>query len=150
MHSEQHPGPIAVRYAVLVGFVTLVAVPVYVFVEPPWRGLVMRLASALVLGVAILELRGTLARALTEIGRSPLDDARAPAVTRPDVPPRFLALIDDVRAAVRSRRYFEQGLWPRLVALASPPPARPAPRSLGRGPSLASLRNVIAAIEKQP
>jgi hypothetical protein len=40
-------------------------------------------------------------------------------------------------------------LWPRLAAFASRPLARP-PVRLGRGPSLAGLRQALDAIEKQP
>jgi hypothetical protein len=39
-------------------------------------------------------------------------------------------------------------MWPRLTALTSRPLARPATR-LGRGPSLAALRDVIAEIERE-
>ena len=61
----------------------------------------------------------------------------------------FADLASDVRTALRSRRYFDKVLWPRLTALTPRPLPRPAARP-GRGPSLASLRRVIAAIEKQP
>jgi hypothetical protein len=57
--------------------------------------------------------------------------------------------MDDVRTARRSRRYFEEAFWPRLVAFSSRPLARP-PVRLGRGPSLAGLRAALDAIEKQP
>ena len=39
----------------------------------------------------------------------------------PGVPHHFLDLMNDVRAARRSRRFFEQVLWPRLQALSSAP-----------------------------
>ena len=150
MRLEWNPVRAAVRYATLVGVVTLVTVPVYVFVEPPLRSLIVRFASALVFAIAIFELRGTFVQALARDGRSPLDDARRRGVAEPEVPPRFLALIGDVRAGVRSRRYFEQSLWPRLVELASGPLVPPQVRSLGRGPALADLRDTITAIENEP
>ena len=149
MHAERQRAGIAVRYACLVVFVILCAVPVYVFVEPPWRGLVARLASALVLGVALLELRNTLAQKLARHEASALDGARVHRMTEPGVPPRFLALAHEVRAAVRSRRYFEMVMWPRLLALSVRPLHRPPTRRPGRGPSLASLDDVVTAIEKQ-
>jgi hypothetical protein len=62
------------------------------------------------------------------------------------VPLRFEELIDDVRATRRSRGHFERIMWPRLIALAGRPLAPPRAR-LGRGPSLAELRRVIADIE---
>jgi len=139
---------IAVRCAALGGLVLLATVPVYVFVEPPWRALVARLASAFVLGVALLQLRSALADRLAPSGASALDEARDRPGPEPGLPLRFLDLMNDVRAALRSRRYFEKVLWPRLAALASRPLVRPPVRP-GRGPSLASLGDVIADIEKQ-
>ena len=140
---------IAVRCAVLAGIVLLAAVPVYVYVEPPWRGLVARLAVAFVLGVALLQLRRAAAERLSTGNASALDAARGGSAPQPLVPLRFLELRGGVRAALRSRRYFERVLWPRLAALTSrplvPPPVRP-----GRGPSLASLRRVIARLERRP
>jgi len=56
--------------------------------------------------------------------------------------------MDDVRATRRSRGHFERNMWPRLTALASRPLAPPTAR-FGRGPSLAELRRVIAAIERE-
>jgi len=134
--------------AELAGVVLLAAVPIYVFVEPPWRPLVARLAVAFVLGVALLQLRGAVAARLARGGASPLEQALERPVSPPAVPLRFEELIDDVRAARRSLGHFERIMWPRLTALASHPLARP-PARLGRGPSLAALRRVIADIERE-
>ena len=147
MPREWHPVRAVVRYSALVGVVALVTVPIYVFVEPPLRPVVARAAVALVFAVAIFELRGTVLGALARSGRSALDDARRRGPLEPEIPQRFLALIDDVRAGVRGRRYFEQSLWPRLVALASRPPTAPPVRSFRRGPALADLSATIVAIE---
>jgi hypothetical protein len=130
-----------------VAFVVAVAtVPLYVWVEPAWRGLVARAASALVLGVALLQLRRLLVDRLEGDGLWALDEARRRPRAELAVPHHFRHLASDVRAAARSRRYFEQGLWPRLVALTSRPLTRP-PLRPGRGPSLAALRRLIADIE---
>jgi len=139
---------VTARYVGLVAAVLLFAVPVYIYVEPPWRALVARLAAAAVLGVVLLELRSVLARR-TGRGGSELDDARRRNAPEPGVPEPFLALMDDVRAAAWSRRYFDEVFWPRLTAFTPAPLARPAARSIGRGPSLASLRKVIIAIGSQ-
>lgn len=136
---------VTARYVLLVAGVLLFSVPVYIYVEPPWRSLVARLAAAAVLGVVLIELRAVLARR-TWRGGSELDDARRRNPPEPGVPEHFLALMDDVRAAARSRRYFEEVFWPRLTALTPDPPARPAARSIRRGPSLASLRKAITSI----
>src|SRR5262245_61726881 len=123
-------------------------VPVYVYVEPGWRAFVVRLACAFVLGVALLQLRRALLDRLADHGGSGLDAARGRREAEPGVPHHFHDLAGDVRAALRSRRYFDKVLWPRLQALTPDPPPRPVARP-GRGPSLASLRRVIAALEKR-
>jgi len=147
--ADRPLAPIVARCAVLGGVVFLAAVPVYVFVEPPWRALVVRLAAALVLGVAFLKVRAVLAERLAHGEASALDAARGRPRAEPGVPLRFLDQMSDVRAALRRRRHFEKILWPRLTALARRPLVRP-PLRLGRGPGLAELRDLIAAIEKQP
>jgi len=140
---------IVARCAALGGVVLLATVPVYVWVEPSWRGLVARLAAAFVLGVTLVQLRGALSEGLEAAGASALDATRARRGPEPGVPHHFQDLVGDVRIALRSRRYFEEVLWPRLQALAARPLARP-PLRRGRGPSLAGVRAVITAIEKQP
>jgi hypothetical protein len=139
----------AIRWAILGGIVLMATVPIYVFAEPPWRLVIARSATALVLGLALLQLRRALADRLERGGAWALDEARDHPGIRPDVPYRLLEVAHDVRVALRSRRHFEKVLWPRLVALTPRPLARP-PSRLGRGPSLAALRDVIAVIEKEP
>jgi hypothetical protein len=145
VRGERVFAAIAVRCAALAGVVLLASVPVYVYVEAPWRPAVVRLAAALVLGVALLQLRAAVAGRLAQ--SSALDEARSRPEPSPSVPLRFLELIDDLRAARRSRRHFERSLWPRLAALATRPLA-PPPARAGRGPSLAALRDLIARIER--
>jgi hypothetical protein len=140
---------IAARSVLLGAIVLLATVPVYVYVEPSWRAPVARLAAALVAGVAVLQLRRALIERLARGGGSALDEARRRRASEPGVPHHFRELTDDVRAALRGRRYFEEALWPRLAAFASRPLGRP-PVRLGRGPSLAGLREALDAIEKQP
>jgi hypothetical protein len=148
MRADRALAGLAVRWSVLAGVVLMATVPVYVFAEPPWRLLVARLATAIVLGLALLQLRRALADRLARGGASALDDARDRPETLPDVPYRLLELTYDLRAALRSRRHFEKVLWPRLTALARRPLAHP-PCRLGRGPSLAGLREVIATLERE-
>ncbi|HTG13507.1 MAG TPA: hypothetical protein VK746_22125 [Candidatus Eisenbacteria bacterium] len=148
MSGDRLLAPIAIRCAALGGVVLLAALPVYVFVEAPWRPLVARLAVAFVLGVALLQLRAVAAARLARAGTSPLEDELARPGSPPAVPLRFEELIDDVRATRRSRGHFERIMWPRLTALASRPLVGP-PVRLGRGPSLGDLRRVIADIERE-
>lgn len=149
MLAERPLAAVAVRCAGLTVVVFVAALPVYVWVEPSWRALVARLAAALVLGVAVLQLRSVLVARLEAGGASALDAARFARAPEPAVPYHFLDLASDVRTALRSRRYFEMVLWPRLEALAGRPLARPRLRA-GRGPSLAGLRGVITEIERRP
>jgi hypothetical protein len=148
MRAEPRPLATSLRYAALVGVVLLVAVPVYVYLEPHWRALVPRLAAALVLGTALLELRGFLAGRLARHGPSALDAARIPPLVEPGAPHRLLELTASVRAGLRSRRHFERVLWPRLTALAARPLV-PPPLRRARGPSLGSVREIIATIEDE-
>jgi len=148
MTAESRPVATTARYAVLVGLVLVAAVPVYVYLEPQWRALVPRLAAALVLGMALLELRGMLALRVARDGASALDAARIPPVADHAAPQRLQELDASVRVALRSRRHFEEVLWPRLAALATRPLAIP-PLRRGRGPSLASLRDAITTIEDE-
>jgi hypothetical protein len=150
MSAERTLAGIVVRCAVFGGVVLLAAVPVYVYVEPGWRTLVARLAAALVLGTAVLQLRRALVDHLARRGASALDEARSHRAPRPGVPHHFEELVAAVRAALRSRRQFEEVFWPRLTALASQPLDRPPARRGGRGPSAAGLRAAIDAAEKQP
>lgn len=148
MSAKRLLAPVAVRGAALAGVVLLATVPVYVYVEASWRMLVVRLAVAFVLGVALLQLRGAVAARLARPGSSRLEQALMRSGNPPAVPLRLEELMDDVRATRRSRGHFERIMWPRLTTLASRPLAPPAVR-LGRGPSLAELRRVIAAIERE-
>ena len=149
MLAERPLAAVAVRCAGLAAIVFLAALPVYVWVEPPWRALVARLAAALVLGVALLQLRYVIVERLEAGGPSALDATRSASADKPAVPYHVVELTRDVRVALRSRRYFETVLWPRLQALAGRPLARPARRP-GRGPRLADLGAVIRTIEERP
>jgi hypothetical protein len=139
---------VTVRCAVLGGIVLLLAVPVYVYLEAPWRAVVPRLAAAGVLGIVLLELRAALAQRFARHEASALDAARVPAPGEDATSLRLRETAAGLRAARRSRRHFELVLWPRLQAL-SMGPLTPPPSRRGRGPSLAGLRAVIATLESQ-
>jgi hypothetical protein len=139
---------IAARCAALAGVVLVATVPVYVWVEPSWRPVVARLASAVVLGITLMQLRRALADRLEDADASPLDEARSRRKPEPDVPYHFEQLVRDVRMGIRSRYHFEKVLWPRLASLAPRAIVRPPVRRV-RGPSLTNLRKAIAAIEQQ-
>lgn len=137
-----------VRYAVLAAGVTLAAVPLYFYLEPPGRRVVPHVAAAFVLGIALLELRATLAGRLAEEGGSALEAALVPAPLDDGVPHRLRETEASLRAALRSRRHFDRVLWPRLLALAGRPLVPPPPRR-GRGPRRRDVEAVVARIEAE-
>src|SRR4030095_11077256 len=126
MPADRRLSRVAGRSATLGGVALFLIVPVYVYVEPSWRGFVARLACAFVLGVALWQFGRALRQRLADRGASALDAARAWREPEPGVPHHFRDLASDVRTALRSRRYFDKVLWPRLTALTPRPPARPA------------------------
>jgi hypothetical protein len=148
------------RYLGLGALVGLGALPLAVAAEPANRPLVIRLAATLVLAVALVHVRGMARRAIEAAPPSAFDRAlrwRRPAP--PEVDQRFRELLDDVHFGPASQRYWSRVAWPRLSALAERLPARPPltepPRSrlrrlLGRGPSLATLRELVARLEGRP
>ena len=144
-------------YATLGTLVGLGALPLVVAAEPANRPLVIRLAATLVLAVALAHLRGAARRAVDAEPPSAFDQALRPRrPERPEVDRRFRELLDDVRFGPASERYWSRVAWPRLCKLAERLPGRPLlvepPRSrlrrlLGRGPSLAALRDLVARLE---
>ena len=136
-----------------VAVLALVALPIYLTMSPAWRPTAVRLTCAIALMIGCARARRW-ARAAVPA------DALSPFEARPEPPaavqldPGFLRLRDDLVVSIRSRRYFDVVLWPRLVALAQPGPALPYPprrRGLGRrGPALHVLEDLVARVERRP
>lgn len=122
------------------------------FVAPAYRETAIRLLAAFLLLLAVSPVRA-IVRAATE-RRAPWG-ADEPAPGRRGQDPRFARFHDEIRSSARSQSYFEHLLWPRLMALAQstgiPADAleKPRGRSFGRGPSIAELTRVIAALERR-
>ena len=122
------------------------------FVAPAYRETAIRLLAAFLLLLAVSPVRA-IVRAATE-RRAPWG-ADEPAPDRRGQDPRFARFHDEIRSSARSQSYFEHLLWPRLMALAQstgiPADAleKPRGRSFGRGPSIAELTRVIAALERR-
>ena len=114
----------------------LVTVPVYVYVEPPWRALVARLAAALVLGVALLQLRRALAeraRARRRVGARRRARRRgAPSPACPTASSTSPATCAPPCAAGATS---SEVLWPRLLALTARAAAPPAARAGAGAPA---------------
>jgi hypothetical protein len=122
-------------------------------VDQPYTHAAIRLVAAVVLLVAVSRIRAAVS-ALVE--RTSAWDERPPGGRwTPSPHSHFEHFHDEIRFGVRSQRYFDHVLWPRLCALAregsepATPLERPPGRALGRGPSLETLRALIAAVERR-
>lgn len=152
--SERRWPSIVAGYLVLLVVVAIVTVIVYRFAEPAYRPPVVRAAAGLVLGVVLLHARGLVRQSLESDPPSLFDAALARVPAVPVLDRLFEQLRSEVTFGTRSVSYFEHVLWPRLArlyagvggdgALAKPP----GWRWLGRGPSLAALGEVVAAVER--
>jgi hypothetical protein len=131
-----------------------IAYPIYVSVGDAYQELVLRLAAAAILGIVILHIHSYIARGFEAEARSRFDLAREPMSREVKIDPHLLNLLGEVRHSVKSRRYFENILWPRLLALADRQQlilSRPALRwPAARGPSLISIAKLISSIERKP
>ena len=144
------------RYRVLVqGFfvvlLILAAIPVYLTLDPSWRSVAIRLVCAVIVAAGCVRVIRGVRRSIDGSAASSLD---APPRVAPaqELDERFLRLRDELVFSVRSRRYFDAILWPRMLRLAgpslSPPAERPVTRR--RGPALSTLEQLIAEAEKRP
>jgi hypothetical protein len=147
-------------YLVFVGCLALIVTPLYLYVEPSYRPVVIRLAAAVVVGIALLHLRGIVRERIDAQPASAFELALHRTPMEPRLAPLFLKLRDEVRFSTTSQKYFERVLWARILAVLvrgpggrvpAVPPVMPAGRRLlRRGPSLRTLRNLIGRIEESP
>jgi hypothetical protein len=146
--AERSPRRHAGR-AILAAVVVLAAMPAYLALSPPWQPIAVRLACAATVIAGCLRLLRRARSAMEAAPLSPLDRPPLPAAT-PDLDARFLALRDDVTHGMRSRRYFDRILWPRLSRIAGTDlPRPPEGRSLRRrGPSMSALARLVTEIER--
>ena len=145
-------------YVVLVGLVGLAGTPAYLYVEPAAKAAVVRLLAAVILGVGLIHLLRVVRAWIDEQPPSAFERALARPRAEPHLAPVFVRLRDEIRLSTQSQGYFAHVLWPRINALVvgrfgGPPetgPAKPPGRRLlRRGPSLATLRDLIAEIEER-
>lgn len=155
--ERRWPGLVA-GYVALAGVVALVATPAYYYADPAGRPGVVRLALCVVLGVALLHLRRQVRARLDAQAPSAFERALEPPRLEPHLAPQFVTLRDQLRHSTASQAYFGHVLWPRLRAVAArraggasgAVPEMPAGRRwLRRGPSLATLRTLIATLEER-
>jgi hypothetical protein len=135
--------------AILAALVVLAATPAYLALSPPWQPVAVRLSGAAIVIAGCVRLLRLARSAMEAAPPSPLDKPPPPAAA-PALDARFLALRDDVTHGMRSRRYFDRILWPRLSRLAGRDLARP-PEGRGlrrRGPSMSALTRLVSEIER--
>jgi hypothetical protein len=153
--ERRWPG-IVVGYAVLLVLVGLAATPAYVYAEPATKPAVVRLAVAVVLGVALTHLVKIVRVAIEAQPPSAFEQALAPRAPEPRLAELFVTLRDEIRFSATSQGYFEHVLWPRMLALVARQPRAVDPvkpsgrRLLRRGPSLATLSALVARLEDRP
>lgn len=141
-------GALALAVALVVGILVI-----QFLVDQPYKHAAVRLVAAAVLVVAVSRIRGVVS-ALVE-RPSAWEERADEARWTPSPHSHFEHFHDEIRFGVRSQRYFDHVLWPRLCALAregtepAAPLDRPAGRGFGRGPSLAALGALIASLERR-
>jgi hypothetical protein len=145
-------------YALFAGLLILATTPIYLSAQPSTRGAVVRLAAGVFVGAILLPLGRALRRWIDAQPPSRFELALERTPAEPVLAAPFLKLRDEVRNSARDQRYFEHVLWERILALLSRLPsgsgeviaAKPRGRRFSRrGPSLAALRDLIAAIEER-
>ena len=146
--AERSPRRRAGR-AILAAVVVLAAMPAYLALSPPWQPIAVRLACAVTVIAGCVRLLRLARSAMEAAHPSPLEMPPPPAAA-PALDARFLALRDDVTHGMRSRRYFDRILWPRLSRLAGTDLARPPERRglRRRGPSMSALARLVTEIER--
>ena len=156
--ERRWPGIVA-GYAIFAGLLCLAGTPAYYYAEPPAKPLVVRLVVGILLGVALVHIRGELRTRMRARSLSALEAARRVPTPEAELAPAFLKLRDELMYSRASQRYFTHILRPHLLALiagrgekALPEvPARPTwRRLLGRGPTTAGLQTLITRMEELP
>lgn len=146
---------IVAGYAALGAAVGLAFTPVVLGVTPAARGGMIRLAAALVLGVALIHLRVVTGRRVRAEPPSAFDRALAAEPVAPVTDRHFRECLEGVRHGSAREGYWRRVLWPHLSALgqryhgvapAEPPRSR-LRRLLRRGPSLAQIRELVDRLE---
>lgn len=147
-----------VGYFLFLGILVLAMTPVYFYADPSHRPMVVRLGGALFLGAVLIHLRKLAREWLDAQPPSAFEAALHRAPPGPRLAPLFGKLQDEIRFSIKSQQYFEHVLWLRILRLlaartdqrlAAAPVMPGGRRLLRRGPSLTTLRDLIAEIEER-
>ena len=146
-------------YFLFLGILVLAMTPIYFYADPTHRPTVVRLGGALFLGIVLIHLRRIAREWLDAQPPSAFEAALHRVPPEPRLAPLYVKLRDEVRFSARSQAYFARVLWPRILrlcarragqTLAAVPAMPDGRRLLRRGPSLGTLRGLIARIEERP
>ncbi len=135
-------------------FVIALAYPVSISVADENQGLVIRFATAVILAIVLVRFHNRLRADFDSEPPSRFELAREPLARAVKIDPKLGELHSQLLHSLKSRSYFDQVLWPRLVALGqrrgaivrSPPLRWPA----ARGPSLGALGDLVSSLERKP
>ncbi|HXH14112.1 MAG TPA: hypothetical protein VNP04_30650 [Alphaproteobacteria bacterium] len=104
-------------YLVLLILLALPAVPIYYFVEPAYKLLVLRVCMAVVLAFTFYRMVQEVRVQLEGQPRTDFEAAAQPPVPMLSMAPQFAKLRDEVTNSVRSQSYFDHILRRRLLTL---------------------------------
>jgi hypothetical protein len=145
-------------YFLFLGILVLAMTPVYFYADPSHRPMVVRLGGVLFLGVVLIHLRKLARGWLDAQPPSAFEAALHWAPPEPQLAPLLVKLQDEIQFSIKSQQYFEHILWLRILRLlaartgqrlAAAPVMPGGRRLLRRGPSLTTLRDLIAEIEER-
>jgi hypothetical protein len=104
-------------YLVLVVLLAIPAVPIYHYVEPAYKLLVVRVCAGVILAFTLHRLVGAVREQLEQQPASSFEAAARPPVGAVYLAPQFEKLRDEVGNSIHSRAYFVHILRLRLLAL---------------------------------
>jgi hypothetical protein len=114
--ERRWPGLVA-AYLLLIVVLAVPAAPIYYYVEPAYKLLVIRVCAGIVLAFTLHRLVGAVREQLEQQPPSSFDAAARPPVGGVYLAPQFERLRHEVGNSMRSRTYFTHILRLRLLAL---------------------------------
>ncbi len=104
-------------YLTILMLLAIPSVPIYYFVEPAYKLLVLRVCMAVVLAFTLYKMVKEVGGELERQPRTAFEAAVRPPVPRLLMAPQFVKLRDEVTNSVRSQSYFDHILRRRLLIL---------------------------------
>lgn len=156
---EQRWAGLLFGYIVFAALLGAATVPVYMYLAPDSKPLIIRLAVGCLAGTILLRLARA-ARTASDSERASAFEQASPSRRVPARPnPTFEELRANLRVGMASANYFDEYLWPHFNRIAGRDGAglrlgrlvRPPDRRLRRrGPSFRSLARIVEILERTP